>query len=224
MNLPQFPSHASCTSCELHQEANHPGVPTAHYGQSVFPSPDTPFLIVIGMNPGYHEDRTNECFVGTAGKMLKNGYMESLGILDTHAVYFTNAVRCTTPGETNLKNSHIKKCWPHTKADIKEISNWHDVGGNILCLGTHAAQAATKHLIGKALSLSKALDKQGFALPPISDNKSLQFFTTYHPAAVLRSPRLKYAVAEHLDLIGQHLQGAVASPSLPTIVPPRSPR
>jgi len=222
--LPQFPSHASCTSCELHQEASNPGVPTVHYEQSVFPSPNKPFLIVVGMNPGYHEDKKNQPFIGPTGMMLKNVYLGSLGILDTHVIYFSNAARCATPGDTALKNSHLKACWPHTKQDIQTIADWHSVGGSIFCLGTHAAQTITKNMMGKALSLSKALDKQGTVVPPVSDNKSLQFFTTYHPAGVMRAQRLKYAVSEHLDLIGQHLQGAIASPSLPNIVPPRSPR
>ena len=220
MILPQLHSHASCIACELHQEAKNPGVPTVHYEQSVFPSPAKPFLIVVGMNPGYNEDKENRPFVGPTGNMLKNVYLKVLNILDTHVVYFTNAARCVTHSNgVALKNSHLKACWPHTSHDIHKILEWHTVGGSLLCLGTHAVQSVTRHMMDKALTLSKAIENQG---KPIKEG--LNFFATYHPAGVMRQQRLKYAVSEHLELIGQHLHGAVPSPSLPTIIQPRSPQ
>ena len=221
LKLLTFPSHASCTSCELHQEAKNPGVPTGNYSQSVFPSPEIPYLIVVGMNPGWDDDQEGVASSASSpsGKMLRNVYLNSLMIEKTHTVYITNAARCSTPGDTQLKNSHIRKCWPHLQADIDAIMKWHHVGGDILCLGTHAAQTITKNMMGKALSVSKALEKQGAAI-----GEKTNFFVTYHPSGVLRTPRLKYAVAEHLQLIGQQLHGVVPSPSLPNIVPVRSPQ
>lgn len=217
--LPIFPCYHDCVACELHETATNVGVPTIHYKQSAFPSPEKPFIIVVGMNPGLNEDKQNEPFVGPTGKMLKNVYLESMGILQSHVVWFTNAARCCTPGNTNLRNTHVKACWPHLEADIQKIRDFHTVGGAILCLGTHAVQTISKNIIGKTLTLSKAISMQGDV---IADN--LHFFATYHPAGVMRSPKLKFAVAEHLELIGQQLQGKVPSPSLPNFVPIRSPR
>jgi uracil-DNA glycosylase family 4 len=218
MNLPQFPSYPECTRCELHEEARNPGVPTIHYDQSVFPSPVQPFLIVVGMNPGINEDRANIPFVGPTGKMLKDIYLKSMNILDRYTVYLSNAVRCCTPGNTNLKNSHITKCFHHTKDDIQTICDWHDSQGYILCLGSHAVHAVTKNYFGKSLSLAKSLDKQGQAI-----KEGLNFFATYHPAGVMRAPKLKFAVAEHLEVISQQMTGATPTPSFPNIIEPRAP-
>jgi uracil-DNA glycosylase family 4 len=223
MNLPQFKAIPDCTKCELHTEAINPGVPTIHYKESAFPSPETPYMIVVGMNPGLNEDKKNEPFVGPTGQMLKNIYLSSLDILKTHTVYFTNAARCCTPGDTQLRNSHIKSCWPYTEEDLETITDFHTGQGSILCLGSHALNAVSKWVLPtKSLTLREGIEKQGMAFT--YNNKELFFFCTYHPAGVMRSPNLKYAVSEHLELIGQQLHGHVPSPSLPDIQPPRSPR
>lgn len=218
VSLPQFQSHPDCTRCELHEEARNPGVPTVHYDQSVFPSPENPFLIVVGMNPGINEDRANRPFVGPTGQMLKDVYLSSMNILDKYTVYFSNAARCCTPGNTNLKNSHITKCFHYTKEDIQTISSWHDAQGYVMCLGTHAVNAVTKNYFGKAMSLSKSLNRQGYAM-----SDKLNFFATYHPAGVMRTPKLKFAVAEHLQVISQQMTGAIPTPSSPTFIEPRAP-
>ena len=222
MNLPQLKAHPECKCCELNIEATNTGIPTTHYTESLFPSPDNPYIFIIGMSPGYHEDKENKPFVGPTGVMLKSAYLKSLDILKSHTIYLTNAARCSTPGDTQLKNSHIKSCWHHTDEDLKEVTNFHNSTGSILCLGTHAVQIISKNYLGKSMSLKKSIEMQGTAIKV--HDKQLNFFCTYHPAGVMRSPNLKYAVSEHLELIGQQLKGNVPSPSLPIIIPLRSPR
>ena len=221
MILPILKARPECTQCELHTEAKNPGVPTIHYTESVFPSPSTPYIFVIGMNPGYNEDKENKPFVGPAGVMLKSAYLNPLDVLNTHSIYLTNAVRCSTPGDTNIKNSHVKACWQHTQDDLNEVVQFHTSTGSILCLGTHATQTITKQYFDKSVSIKKGLDLQGKPIEVLG--KQLNFFCTYHPAGVMRSPNLKYGVAEHLELIGQQLQGNVPAPSLPNIIQIRSP-
>jgi len=169
------------------------------------------------------EDLANLPFIGPTGRMLKTIYLPALNILETHAVYFLNAARCCTPGNTQLKNSHIKACWENNLYDIRQICEYHNEGtGSILCLGTHAVTAVTKNLMGKALNLKSALESQGSVIQ--LEGRDLWFFCTYHPAGVMRQQNLKYPVAEHLELIGQQLKGDVPSPSSPSIIPIRSPR
>lgn len=222
IELPVFPSHPSCTDCELHQGALNPGVPTIHYKESLFPSAENPALVVVGMNPGVQEDKANKPFVGPTGRMLKDVYLLVLEVKDTHTIYFTNAARCCTPGNTALKNSHLKACWRHTGTDLNRITKWHTNKISLLCLGSHAVSTISKNVMGKNHSLKEALEKQGSTHS--YNNREVSFFCTYHPAGVMRQPNLKFAVSEHLAIIGQQLKGEVPSASLPTIIPMRSPQ
>lgn len=85
VKLPQFPSHAQCTACELHllpaqyAEEGKPlyaiGVPTIHLSDSLAPSPTTPAIVFVGQNPGYLEVQHNVPFIGESGIIFRGGYV-----------------------------------------------------------------------------------------------------------------------------------------------------
>jgi hypothetical protein len=47
----------------------------------------------------------------------------------------------------------------------------------------------------------------------------LTTFATYHPAGVMRNPNLRHAVHDHMQLVSDFLDGTLAAPSEPTIIP-----
>ena len=82
-------------------------------------------------------------------------------------------------------------------------------------------EGATKTLVGRGVastsdpSLSPAGGREG--------GLGCLVVSTYHPAAVLRSRNLIYAVEGHLRLAMDHLTGHTPAPSAPTIAPFRYP-
>lgn len=134
-------------------------------------------IMMIGEQPGDHEDRAGHPFVGPAGKLLDR-CLEEAGIA-RREVYVTNAVK-------HFKWEPRGKLRIHKKPSMKEIHAcrpWLDAEletvrpALIVCLGATAAQA----LLGSGFRLTQAHGKvqhaEGF--PPI--------LATWHPSAILRA-------------------------------------
>lgn len=223
VNLQQFPSHPSCTKCELHQGAKNPGIATVHYGQSLSPSKDVPPLIVIGMNPGVEEDRSNRPFVGPSGLLLRNVYLKHDDILDNTTIYLTNAARCCSLGLNHTpKRSHFRECWEHLEADIQSILNLHTPNAFLLCLGKLSYDTISKQLLGKSRSLKHGFNNQGELATELFRGR-INIYTTFHPSAVLRKRNHLYPVSDHINLLGNSILGKTPQVSCPNMEKPRSP-
>ena len=219
LNLPQFSSHPSCIRCELHQGARNPGIATIHYEQSLFPSKEITPLIIVGMNPGVEEDKTNRPFEGPSGKLLKNVYLHHEDFLKTTTIYITNAARCRSDSP---KRSHFRHCWTHLEKDIQEIIDYHTPKAHLLCLGGMSYDSISKQLLGRGKPLKHAFNNQGEVATQIFPNK-LHIYATFHPAAVLRKRNYLYPVSDHLNLLGNMIMGRIPQVSRPKINKPRSP-
>lgn len=221
MNLPLLLPAPSCTACELHKHAKNPGVPGVFLSDSLLPSPLTPMVAVLGMNPGFQEDRFNEPFVGPSGKMLKEIYLPS--ILPHASVILLNAARCYTPAAAPPKPRHFRTCFPAFSAqDLNAVGQLiaPHVPKILLCVGAHAISTVTKFTQPKPWSLTSAFNRQG---TPTGLWGDWQLFTTFHPAAVLRSRNLLHPVADHMTLVHSALIGQMPVASSPRIVTPFSP-
>lgn len=210
-----------CTSCDLHKYARNPGVPGTILSTSLPPSPTTPVLAVLGMNPGFQEDRTNEPFVGPSGKLLREVYLPS--ILPLATIILLNTARCYTPSSAPPKPRHFRTCFPKFSAvDLDTIAKTLDPATPrlLLCAGAHAISTVTKFTHPKPWSLTSAFTRQG---TPTNLWGDWSLFTTFHPAAVLRSRNLLHPVADHMTLVHAALIGAMPVASSPRVVPPFSP-
>ena len=58
----------------------------------------------------------------------------------------------------------------------------------------------------------------------ISGVSEFNLFSTYHPAAVMRNNNFINSVHSHMQLVSDCIDGTMASPSRPEIVPTRSPK
>jgi uracil-DNA glycosylase family 4 len=161
----------NCKRCPLWKTRNKPV-----FGEG----PETAKIMLIGMGPGREEDKTGRPFVGRAGQLL-NQFLELAGI-ERQEVYITNVVKCFLP-KNIVKPEYMKACSPYLDRQIEIIGPRVIVGlGNI--------------------PLTYLGEKYGKTLTPITKHHGeevviknllgeMHIFATFHPAAILRNPRLR---------------------------------
>jgi DNA polymerase len=170
----------SCKGCDLYLNAN----------QTVFGAgaPDADMMLV-GEQPGDHEDKAGAPFVGPAGKLLDKALVEA-GV-DRDRLYVTNAVKhfkFTLPerGKRRIhktpSRTEVVSCRPWLFAEMMSVQP--DV---VVLLGATAA----KSLMGNDFRLTQ---HRGEALRiPVTDEVADLAFdpevvVSAHPSSVLRGP------------------------------------
>lgn len=168
-----------CRACPLWKPAT----------QTVFgEGPADADIMLIGEQPGLHEDMQGEPFVGPAGRMLDHALAEAG--LDRGALYLTNTVKhfkYTQRGTAKLhKRANAAEqaaCRMWLAAELARVRP-----KIVVALGAMAAQT----LFGSAFRLSRgrgewrALDEQ------------VQAMATWHPSAILRGRERKDAMYRQL--------------------------
>ena len=103
--------------------------------------PATARVVVVGEQPGDHEDRQGRPFVGPAGRILDDALAEAG--LDRSTVYLTNAVKHFSFEERGKRRIHkkprqseIKACRPWLESELEAVRP--DV---LVLLGATASQA-----------------------------------------------------------------------------------
>jgi len=180
-------------------------------------------ILIIGQNPGFHEDRTNKPFVGRSGDILKKSFIGGIGLEQRTTIYLGNGVKCHTTNNQAPKPRHYLECNQHLIEDLQIIQP--DI---VLTLGAPATTSFYKNILGIVkVSLTKSFTMNGNLYTP-EDHKikgvgEFHMFSTYHPAAVMRNNNLINSVHSHMQLVSDCVDGTMASPSKPKIVPTRSP-
>ena len=158
-----------CEGCPLYQDAT----------QTVFGSgPRTARVVLVGEQPGDHEDRAGEPFVGPAGRLLDSA-LEEAGI-DRTSAYVTNAVKHFKFRPAGKRRIHatpdtfeVAACKPWLLAELSVLSP-----ELVVLLGATAAKA----LLGPSFRVTKS---RGVLMP--SPDGGSQLLATLHPSAVLRA-------------------------------------
>jgi DNA polymerase len=162
---------AGCQGCDLWRQAT----------QTVFgEGPSGAHLVLVGEQPGDHEDIEGHPFVGPAGRVLDDA-LELAGIAREQA-YLTNAVkhfRWRPRGKRRLHErplrSHMIACRPWLRAEIEIVDP-----RLVVLMGAVAAQS----LLGADFSVMRERGRVIAAqegLPPM--------LATVHPSSILRVPR-----------------------------------
>lgn len=165
-----------CKGCDLYRNATQAVFGELETGQPA--ARPKVIIMMIGEQPGDHEDREGHPFVGPAGRLLDQCLQEA-GI-DRGKAYITNTVK-------HFKWAPRGKLRIHKKPGIREIHAcrpWLDAELEtvrprvIACLGAVAAQS----LLGAAFRLTQAHGEiqRVEGLPPV--------LATWHPSAILRAP------------------------------------
>ncbi len=160
----------ACRACPLFRFAT----------QTVFgEGPPEARIMLVGEQPGDHEDREGRPFVGPAGKLL-NKALEGAG-LPRASIYLTNAVKHFKYVREGKLRLHAKP----SESEVLACRPWLESEMAILKPKIVVALGATssKALAGKAFRVSRERGRLLTNVPGIE-----LFMGTVHPSAILRGP------------------------------------
>lgn len=169
----------SCTQCQLHKGRTN----------SVFGEGNTSAdLMFVGEGPGADEDIQGRPFVGRAGQLLTK--MIIAMNLNRGDVYIANIVKCRPPGNRNPFKNEIATCINYLHKQIELINP-----KIIICMGSVAVQAL--------LNTDKGISKLRGSFTELGKYKVMP---TYHPAYLLRNPKMKKPAWEDLQKVMKNLK------------------
>ncbi len=182
-----------CTACPL----------SASRTQVVFGNGDADAdLIFVGEAPGFHEDRQGVPFVGRAGQLLNELLMENG--MSRESVFVLNVLKCRPPENRDPQPDEIATCRPYLDAQVELIEP------RVICtLGNFAT---------KLLTRSSAGITRAHGQPQLHSigGRSVRIYPLFHPAAALRTPRVKEQLREDFS----RLPGLLAQACEPPPDPP----
>jgi DNA polymerase len=153
--------------------------------------PENARVVMIGEQPGDHEDIQGKPFVGGAGKLLDRA-LEEAGVVRSE-VYVTNAVKHFKWEERGKRRIHkkpnpteINACHPWLEAEIEVIEP--DI---IVCLGATAAQS----LMGRDFRVTA--DRGKFFESPWTGH----LMATVNPSSLLRITNESERLREYQHLV-----------------------
>lgn len=165
-------------------------------------------VMFVGEGPGFQEDHKGEPFVGRSGQLLDKILDTVLG-LKRAEVYIANIVKCHPMVNPDNPESHgndrppspeeIAVCRPYLERQIALIKP-----ACIVTLGS----VATKVLLGIEEGISKVRGKW-YVYPKtlFGGDADIKLLPTYHPAALLRNPKLKLDTWEDMKMLKSFLEG-----------------
>jgi uracil-DNA glycosylase family 4 len=143
-------------------------------------------LLLVGEGPGQQEDLTGRAFVGRAGKLLDE-IMAAVHLDTERDMLIANVVKCRPPENRTPQREEAASCLPYLRKQIDLVRP-----DCILLLGATAA----RHLFPdrKLGSMEEEVGK--FFDGP--EYPGIKFMLLYHPAYLLRDPRKKKDMGEHV--------------------------
>ena len=178
-------TNSNCTRCDLSKSRTRIVVDRGN--------PAAPIL-AIGEGPGETEDRMGLAFVGKAGKLLDE-IMDAIGIRTDSDMLIANVVKCRPPQNRTPQTPEAEACLPFLKKQISLVKPKF-----IILLGAVAA----RHVLAEKASFS--MEKEVGKIFTMPEYPGVQFVTVYHPAFLLRDPRKKKDMWEHVQKLRRHLQ------------------
>lgn len=142
-------------------------------------------LMLVGEGPGQQEDATGQAFVGRAGKLLDE-IMAAVRLDTSKDMLIANVVKCRPPENRAPQAEEAKACIPYLKKQISLVRP-----ECILLLGATAA----KHLFPDRKASMEEQVGRFFTSP---EHPGINFMLLYHPAFLLRDPRRKKDMWDHI--------------------------
>ena len=151
-------------------------------------------VMIISERPGENENREGVAFVGRAGELLDRIF-GAIGMNTNRDLIITNVVKCMPPIDRQPTAGEARACLPYLERQIALIKP-----RLIILLGAVALRFVTgetgdvdmEDCVGRFFTMT--------AYPGI------QFVVLYHPAFLLRDPRKKKDMWEHVQKIRDFLQ------------------
>jgi len=158
-------------------------------------------LAFVGEAPGFHEDQQGVPFVGRAGKLLD----ELLGEngLERDDVFIMNVLKCRPPDNRDPQPEEIETCRPYLDSQVELIEP------RVICtLGNFATKVLTRSSRG-------ITQVHGRPQAQTIGGRSVRIYPLFHPAAALRTPRVKEQLREDFARLPALLGEAVEPPPAP---------
>ena len=143
-------------------------------------------VVLIGEAPGANEDLQGRVFVGRGGKLL-DGMMKEIGFDTDQDSLVINVVKCRPPDNRAPVSQEAAACFPFLRKQLDLVKP-----AFILLLGA----TALKHVVPDKAALS--MGEQVGKFFACADYPGIEFMVLYHPAFILRDPRKRPLMAEHL--------------------------
>jgi uracil-DNA glycosylase, family 4 len=162
----------TCARCHLHRYRENavPGEGSMKLG-----------IMIVGEAPGAAEDEAGRPFVGAAGQLLTETLVR-LGV-SRGDVYITNVVKCRPPDNRTPTREEVEACLPYLLRQITLLRP-----RRIIALGLVSARTLLS-LMGRRVE--KMGEVRGRCFRGRVAGIETEVCATYHPAAVLRNPKLR---------------------------------
>jgi len=131
-------------------------------------------IVLCGEGPGAEEDRIGRPFVGRAGQLLDK-ILAACGFSRFEHVYILNTVKCRPPGNRAPSEEERAACRPNLDTQLRLIKPQI-----MVVMGATALQEMVNPSGRITRERGRWVEKDGMLIMP-----------TYHPAALLRNPKLK---------------------------------
>ncbi len=148
-------------------------------------------LMFVGEAPGADEDRRGLPFVGRAGKLL-NELLGGIG-LEREEVFVANVLKCRPPGNRDPQPIEIATCEPYLSRQVELIEP-----RVVATLGNFA----TKLITGNQTGITRV---RGTPQVHQLGGRTVFVFPLLHPAAALRTPKMKELLIEDFGRIRELL-------------------
>lgn len=169
--------NSNCTKCPLSSSRAHIVVDRGNPRSKV---------LFIGEGPGENEDRQAKAFVGRAGQLLDQ-LLKELGFDTNTESLIINVVKCRPPDNRQPVQKEVDACHPFLKKQMELVRP-----RLVVLLGA----TALKHLIPNKGNFS--MKEEAGKLFDHADFPGIKLMVLYHPAYILRDPRQKPIMIEHL--------------------------
>jgi DNA polymerase len=143
-------------------------------------------VMIVGEAPGRNEDEQGRPFVGRAGRLLDE-LLEAAG-LDRSAVFITNVLKARPPGNRDPKATEVRHSMPWLEAQLALVQP-----KLLVPLGRHA--------LAHFAPGEKIAEVHG-TLVTVRERR---LFPLYHPAAALRSTRMREAAFDDARALSEAL-------------------
>jgi DNA polymerase len=139
-------------------------------------------LMFVGEAPGMHEDQQGLPFVGRAGKLLDE-LLAEVGMARSD-VFVSNLLKCRPPGNRDPQPEEIETCRPYLDRQVELIEP-----RVIATLGNFATKLLTRSSRG-------ITSVHGRPQEHLVAGRPVMIVPLFHPAAALRTPRVKEQLRE----------------------------
>lgn len=152
-------------------------------------------LMIVSERPGENEDQRGEAFVGRAGELLDKIFA-AINLDTNRDMLICNVVKCMPPTDRSPHTPEVTACLPYLEKQIQLVKP--DV---VVLLGLVALKFITDEFG------DFTMEEKAGEFFTISKYPGIQFMVLYHPAFLLRDPRKKKDMWEHVKKLRDYLAG-----------------